>query len=298
MDPRLTIVVISRDRREDLLRSMAEHAALPERPAVVYVDNGSTDGSVEAIRAAFPAVKTVELGRNLGGAARNVAVEHHVTTPYIAFCDDDSWWEPGHLARAADLLDAHPHLAVIQGHILVGPQESDDPICIEMAASPLPSAPGQPGHPLLSFVCCAVVVRRDAFREVDGFHPRFSVGGEEELVGFDLAARGWWMSYVPSLVAHHHASPNRNRDMRRAIGIRNTMWTTWLRRPVWPAARRTARELVRLPRDRVTLRGLGWALAGAPWVLRERRPSPPHVEHFRMLLEDQQLRSESRRHVS
>jgi GT2 family glycosyltransferase len=136
VDTRLTIVVISRDRREDLLRSMAEHAALSERPAVVYVDNGSTDGSVEAVRAAFPGVKTVELGRNLGGAARNVAVEHHVATPYVAFCDDDSWWEPGHLGRAADLLDAHPRLAVVQGHILVGPQEADDPICTEMAASP------------------------------------------------------------------------------------------------------------------------------------------------------------------
>ena len=298
MDERLTIVVISRNRREDLLRSFARHAALPERPPVVYVDNGSSDGSIEAVRERFPAVAIVPLEANLGGAARNVAVRDHVATPYVAFCDDDSWWQPGHLARAADLLDAHPRLAVVQGHILVGPHEADDPICLEMARSPLPAAPGQPGHPLLSFVCCAVVVRRAAFLEVGGFHPRFSVGGEEELVGFDLAARDWWMSYVPELVAHHHASPNRDRHLRRAIGIRNTLWTTWLRRPLWPAARRTAREVARMPRDRVTARGLRWAIEGVPWVLRERRPSPAHVERRRMLLEEQQLASESRRHVS
>jgi N-acetylglucosaminyl-diphospho-decaprenol L-rhamnosyltransferase len=298
VDDRLTIVVISRNRREDLLRSLAVHAALPERPRVVFVDNASTDRSPDAVREAFPDVDVVELPRNLGGAARNVAVRDRVETPYVAFCDDDSWWEPGALAAAADLLDAHPRLAVVQGHILVGPEDRDDAICAEMARSPLPAAPGQPGHPLLSFVACAVVVRREAFLAVGGFHGRFSVGGEEELLGFDLAAEGWWMSYVPELVAHHHASPNRNRDMRRAIGIRNTIWTTWLRRPLWPALRRTARELLRMPRDRVTLRGLGWAVAGAPWVLRERRPSPAHVERFRMLLEEQQLSSESRRHVS
>jgi hypothetical protein len=32
-------------------------------------------------------------------------------------------------------------------------------------------------------------------------------------------------------------------------------------------------------------------------VLRERRPSPPHVEAMRRLLDGQQLRSESRRYV-
>ena len=298
MDPRLTIVVISRNRREDLLHSLARHAALSEQPRVVYVDNASTDGTPDAVRERFPGVAVVQLDHNLGGAARNVGVRDHVSTPYVAFCDDDSWWQPGHLARAADLMDAHPRLAVVQGHILVGPQEADDPICGEMAQSPIPPAPGQPGHPLLSFVACAVLVRRDAFLAVGGFHPRVKVGGEEELVGFDLAAAGWQMSYVPALRAHHHASTNRDRDERRAIGIRNMIWTTWLRRPMWPATRRTVRELRRLQPDQVTLRGLRWAVEGAPWVLRERRVSPPHVERYRMLLEDQQLTSSSRRHRS
>jgi hypothetical protein len=56
---------------------------------------------------------------------------------------------------------------VVQGHILVGPGERDDPICTEMAASPLPSGRGQPGHPLLSFVACAVVCRRSALLAAD-----------------------------------------------------------------------------------------------------------------------------------
>jgi GT2 family glycosyltransferase len=291
------VVVITRDRVDDLCNAVTHLVALEERPRIFVVDNGSSDGTVEVVRSRFPDVEVIALQENLGAAARNVAVAR-VTTPYVAFADDDSWWAPGGLTRAADLLDAHPRLALVNAHILVGPEERDDPICLEMAESPLPRAPDQPGHPLLSFIACAAMVRRDAFEAAGGFHPRLSVGGEEEILGHDLVGAGWQLSYVPDVVVHHHASINRDAHERRATGIRNTLWTTWLRRPVGPALVRTLRLLRRLPRDGVTIRGLRDGLAGAPWVLRERRVSPPHVEEARRLLEDQQLNSRARRYVS
>jgi GT2 family glycosyltransferase len=296
-DPRVAVVVVSRNRTETLLESVPRHLALPERPGVVVVDNASTDGSADLVAQRCPGVRVIRLGRNRGCAARNVGARA-VGTPYVAFSDDDSWWRAGALRRAADLLDAHPRLAVVQAHILVGPSERDDAICIEMAASPLPRVDAQPGHPLLSFVACAVVVRRDALLSVGGFSERFGIGGEEELLGWDLAAEGWLMSYVPDIVAHHHPPhvPG-GRPRRREVGIRNTLWTTWLRRPVPTAAARTVHTLARCPADWVTARGVARAVAGAPAVLRERRPSPPHVEAMRRLLDDQQLRSESRRYV-
>jgi hypothetical protein len=158
-----------------------------------------------------------------------------------------------------------------------------------MRASPLPRQPGQPGVPLLSFVACAVVLRRAAFLAVGGFAERLLTGGEEELVGWDLVAAGWQLSYLPEVIAHHCPPPAPDgRAARREIGIRNLLWTTWLRRPLAPAAARTVRELARLPRDRVTARALGRTLAGAPWVLRARRVSPPHVERMRRLLDHDQ----------
>ncbi|MDQ3770380.1 MAG: glycosyltransferase [Actinomycetota bacterium] len=294
---RLAIVVITRDRREELLRTLGELAALPEPVRTVLVDNASSDGTVEAVRERFPAVEIVALARNEGAAGRNPGVAR-LDEPYVAFCDDDSWWQPGALEDAVALLDAHPRLALIQGHVLVGADERDDPTCVEMAHSPLPARDGQPGHALLSFVCCAVVMRRAAFEEAGGFSPRLHLGGEEEIMGHDLAARGWLQSYVPELRAHHHPSKVRDAHARREVGIRNTLWTTWLRRPAGPAVRRTAAVLRRLPRDRVSARGVGRALAGLPWVLRERAPSPPHVEAMQAALEDQQLNSGARRYVS
>ena len=296
-DPRVSIVVASRNRREQLLDSIPRHLALPERPPVIVVDNASEDGSAEAVERAHPEVRVIRLDENLGGAGRNIGVRA-AETPYVAFSDDDSWWLPGALSRAADLMDADPRLGLIQARILVGAEQREDSICAEMARSPLPVAEGQVGHPLLSFVACAVVVRRSAFLAAGGFPRRFGVGGEEEIIGWDLVSAGWLLSYVPEIVGHH--CPPKvpgGRPERREIGIRNTLWTTWLRRPVGAATVRTTRELRRFPRDRVTARGLARAVGGLPWILRERRVSPPHVEEMRRMLEDQQLASESRRYV-
>jgi N-acetylglucosaminyl-diphospho-decaprenol L-rhamnosyltransferase len=283
-DPRVAVVVASRDRRDVLLEKLPCHLALPERPHVVLVDEASTDGTADAVAAALPRVTVIRLERSRGGAARNAGLEA-AAAPYVALCDDDSWWTPGALRRAADLLDRHPRLALINGHVLVGADGRVDPVCQEMARSPLPPLDGQPGRPLLSFLACAAVVRRSAVLEAGGFLERLQVGGEEELLGWDLAAAGWCLSYVPEIVARHDPPPNDGRPGRREIGLRNRLWTTWLRRPLRPAMARTVGELRRAPADRHTLRGGLRALAGLPWIVRERRPSPPHVERMRQLLD-------------
>jgi GT2 family glycosyltransferase len=295
-DPRVAVVVASRNRRDLLLRNLPRHLAMPERPPVVLVDDASTDGTAEAVRAELPEVRVIALERSQGGAARNHGLRA-LDTPYVALSDDDSWWRPGTLSRAADLLDRHPGLAVINGHVLVGADERDDPLCDEMAQTPLRAADGQPGYPLLSFIACGVVMRRAAVLEVGGFSERLGIGGEEELLGWDLAAAGWQLSYIPEVVAHHHPPPNPGRPERRELGIRNVLWTTWLRRPVRAAAVRTARELWGAPHDARTARAVARAVAGLPWLVRERQPSPPHVEAMRRLLEDQQLNSDVRRHI-
>jgi N-acetylglucosaminyl-diphospho-decaprenol L-rhamnosyltransferase len=196
----------------------------------------------------------------------------------VALCDDDSWWAPGALGRAADLLDRHPRLALVNAHILVGPDERLDPVCADMARDLVPREDGQPGHALLSFIACGVVLRRAAVLAAGGFPERFGTGGEEQPLGWDLAAAGWLMSYVPSVVAHHHPPPNDGRPERRARTLRNALWLTWLRRPAATAAARTVQLIGRSPRDRHTARGVAEALTGIPWVARERRVSPPRVE--------------------
>ncbi|TFV54900.1 glycosyltransferase [Mycobacterium sp. PS03-16] len=296
-DERVSVVVITHNRCTELDRTLHRLAELPERPAVVVVDNASTDGTADKVRTRHPEVTLLTPGRNMGAVGRNLGVRH-VETPYVAFCDDDTWYDPGALTRAADLLDAHPELAVVTASIIVEPDGRLDAICDEMADSPLDRAPGIPGHPLLSFLAGVSILRREAFLSVGGFSERLWLGGEEELLASDLARDGWLMTYVPEIVAHHHASRVRDTHLRRRHGIRNTLWFTWLRRPLPAAAMRTVRLLRRLPRDRVTASGIGDAVRGLPWVLRERRPVPAHLERGYRQLEDMQLNGGARKYVS
>ena len=296
-DERVTVVVITHDRREELHRTLASLEALPERPHVIVVDNASSDGTADMVRTRHPEVTLLTPGENLGAVGRNLGVAA-VDTPYVAFCDDDTWYDPGALQLAADLLDAHPSVAVVTAKIIVEPYGRVDAISDEMADSPLRRVPGIPGHPLLSFLAGVSVVRREAFQQAGGFSPRLWLGGEEELLASDLARAGWDMVYVPEVVAHHHASTARDSHLRRRHGIRNTLWFTWLRRPLPSAVRRTARLATRVPRDRITAYAVADALRGAPWVWRERRVVPAHVEHGYQQLEDMQLDGGARTYVS
>jgi GT2 family glycosyltransferase len=296
-DPRVAVVVITHQRRDELLLALSRLRALPEQPHVVVVDNGSTDGTAVAVRAQHPWVELIASPDNLGAVGRNVGVAR-LDTPYVAFCDDDTWWDPGSLRDAADVFDAHPRLAVATARILVEPGGTEDPIVAELRDSPVVGADWLPGPALGSFLAGASVLRREAFTEVGGFSERLWLGGEEELMAGDLAARGWELCYLPQLTVHHQASATRDPHRRRADGIRNTLWTTWLRRPLRPALRRTVHLLRTVPRDRVTARGLRQAVRGLPWVLRERRVLPPHAEARFAALEHAQRSSTARRYVS
>jgi GT2 family glycosyltransferase len=284
-DPRMAIVVVTHNRCEEVLRSLVQHVRLPAQPQIIVVDNGSTDGTVCAVAEHFPQVRVVQAGMNLGAAGRTLGVRQAVT-PYVALCDDDTWWAPDSLRRAADLFDRHPRLAIATGRVLVGPQEREDPICRFLAHSPLPSEPGMPGPSLLGFLAGASVIRRSAFLEAGGFEPRLFIGGEEELLAVDLAAKGWWLCYVPQLTVYHHPSQQRDRYARRWHLIRNRLWSVWLRRPLRSALRRTFHVLRSERWDSVSMRGFAAAFAGLPWIVRERRVVPQHVEMGLRLLEE------------
>ncbi|MDR7300218.1 glycosyltransferase family 2 protein [Haloactinomyces albus] len=296
VDAKSTVVIMTHNRRAEVLRTLEHMTTLADGARVIVVDNGSTDGTAEAIATHYPEVCLLRSRTNLGAVARNRAVEH-VDTPYVAFCDDDVRWQPGALSRAATLLDRCPELAAVTGRCLVEPELAEDPLTPELRESPIPAPSWLPGPAVLGGLAGTTMFRAAPFREVGGFSTRLWFGGEEELLSIDLAAREWWMCFAEDVVVHH--SPSRTRDShgRRRIGIRNTLWTTWLRRPWRSALRRSVSVLSTAPKDVSTFRAVAAAARGLPWVLRERRVVPARVEQALRLLEEPQRYSRARRYV-
>ncbi|HDR9203222.1 TPA: glycosyltransferase [Burkholderia vietnamiensis] len=280
-EPRVTAVVLTYRRADELARTLSRLTALPDRPAIVVVDNGSDDATAALVRERFAHVTLVHAPGNVGASGRNLGVAV-ARTRHVAFCDDDTWWAPGSIAEAADLLDAYPHVAAVTARVLVGAEEREDPTCALMADSPLDASVALPGRPILGLLAGATAFRRDAYLRAGGYHPRYFLGGEEALLALDLYRAGAWLVYAPQLTVHHYPSTQRDARARRSVSTRNDVWTAWLRWPAGAAFAHTVRMLPRLRRER----GILPALAGLPWILRERRAIPPHVERMRRRLDD------------
>jgi GT2 family glycosyltransferase len=255
---------------------------------VVAVDNASRDGT-DRIVANRPGIHAIVLPRNIGAAGRNIGVQA-ARTRYVAFCDDDGWYEPDGLVRAVEALERYPRLALVNARILVGDEQELDPISAEMAESPLPDRDGIPGTVLLGFMAGAVVMRTAAYREVGGYDPMFFIGGEEETLAMKLARAGWHMRYREDVVMHHLPSVA-NAPYLRSFGMRNTLWNSWLHRRAGNALRWTAFTLADSPKNRDWVLGVGRAARGLPTILRRRRAMPESLDHDYAVLDARRMAS-------
>jgi GT2 family glycosyltransferase len=279
----ISIVIATRNRSAQLATALDRLLCLDEAEEIIVLDNHSSDDTVRVARS-FPQVRVIELERNFGAGARTLGVRI-AHTPYVAFSDDDSWWQPGSLSRASELFASYPRLGLIAARVLVGQDERLDPIAAEMRMSPLEPKRPAPGRPVLGFLACGAIVRRTAFLDVSGFEERFGIGGEEQLLALDLVAADWDVTYIDELVALHHPQPSGDRADRKKIMIRNELWSSWLRRPAPVALVRTLKVLRQAPRESASQAALFEALKGLPWILERRKVLPKAIERNLRTLE-------------
>ena len=97
--PRLDIIIVSFNARGDLERCLHSlHASPPSMPhQIIVVDNASTDGSMDAVRAAWPQVQVIDMGRNAGFAAANNAGIRAGRGELILLLNSDTIVPPGSL---------------------------------------------------------------------------------------------------------------------------------------------------------------------------------------------------------
>jgi GT2 family glycosyltransferase len=294
-DERVAVAMVSLNGRRRIAAALERLTALAEQPLIIVVDNGSTDGTGDDVRRRFPQVEVIDAGTNLGAAGLNLAVAA-AGRPYVALADDDSWYEPGALRAAADLFDANPSLGLIDAHTLVGESRTPDPIHADMVDTPVADDPQLPGHRIMSFLQGVSIVRARAYLEAGGFDKRLLIGGPEEHLAAELLCRGWDLRYVPEVVARHVPDHGRQSPLARRLGLRNSLWFVWLRRPWRRALRWSVHVIGASPKDGVTVRGVLEAIRGLPWILRERRPLPAAVERQWALLDEQRRTSPARRY--
>ena len=129
--PTVSAIVVSYNTRDDVLRCLStleRHADLPFETLVV--DNASVDGSVDAVRATWPAVRIIANPRNVGFAAACNQGVLASRAPYALLLNSDAEVRPGAVPALVALLDARPDVAV------AGPRTLDEDGTVQVSFGP------------------------------------------------------------------------------------------------------------------------------------------------------------------
>ena len=117
----LSIIIVSFNARADLERCLESLRAAPASVdhEIIVVDNGSTDGSVEAARR-FPGVRVTEAGANLGFARANNIGIRASSGVNLLLLNSDTVVPAGSLDRLLDELARDPSAAVVGPRLVDG----------------------------------------------------------------------------------------------------------------------------------------------------------------------------------
>jgi GT2 family glycosyltransferase len=220
-DTRVAVLILNHNGRELLLACLRSLAATEHPPLyVVVVDNGSSDGSVEAVQAAFPAVHVCRNDLNLGVAGgRNSGIrwiEARFEADYVVFLDNDTQVEPGTVAALVEAADSAAGVGLVAPKAF---RRKGDPVLLSaggMAFNPYTGslrdvACGAPDGPrfdrmreIQAVPGFAFLARTDVLRAVGGFDEAFNPYGWEDV---DLSLRaskaGFRILYAPAAVVYH-----------------------------------------------------------------------------------------------
>ena len=214
----ITVAIVSWNTRE-LLRECL--ASMPASVDVWVVDNGSSDGSADMVRAEFPGARLVASTRNLGfgGAVNHVAGS--TSTPWLVVANADVRLGDGALDALLAAASRDPAAGAVAPRLVL-PDGSTQHSVFAFPTVPfsLLFALGLAGDRLCVpgrwdwrrarrvpwAIGALLLVRREAWDAAGGFDERQWMYAEDLELGWRLRSAGWATRYEPSAVVHHESA--------------------------------------------------------------------------------------------
>ena len=215
--PLVVSVILNTNRRDDTLECLRSLAATTYRSHVALVlDNASTDGSVEAIRAEFPDVRIHRLEQNLGYAGNNnVGIEQALAlgADWVFVLNEDTVLARDCLERLVEagqqdervgivgpMVYHHLEPRVIQS---AGGALSRDWSSFHLGQNALDEGQFPSPHQVDWISGCAILVRRAVIERVGTFDARYFYFWEETEWCLRASRAGWRVLHVPGAHLWH-----------------------------------------------------------------------------------------------
>lgn len=245
MSPEVSVVVVTWNGRSFLgpcLEALAAQRGIAAE--TILVDNASTEGTVEFVRARFPDVRIVALRENRGFAGGNNAGAREARGEFVAFLNNDTVPDSRWLRALRDGIDPRAGFLLATSRIVY----MHDPAVIDSAGDGLfrwggafkrhhgaPVETADVSGEVFGVCGAACLITKSVFDELAGFDEDFFASHEDVDLSYRARLRGYRCRYVADAVVRHHGSATLGRISPFAVfqGQRNLEWMYLKNTPGW-----------------------------------------------------------------
>lgn len=252
-----TIIITTKNRREELTRALS--SCLTQTGATIEVmvlDDGSTDGTAEMVRQAFPSVRLERSEESRGYIVRRNSGTRLARGRVVFSIDDDAAFTDAHTVAATLAWFSHERVGAVALPF------------VDVLRSPAVQQEAPPGSSLwvaAEYRGTAYAVRRDLFNTLGGYREVLLHQGEERDYCVRMLQAGFVVVAGRSAPIHHFESPKRDLTRQMTYGARNNLLFAWHNTPMpallWHAPGTAALTLVNAAR-------LGYGLMAARGLVR------------------------------
>jgi GT2 family glycosyltransferase len=203
---------------------------------VILADNGSTDGSVEWVKANYPQVRLICNGTNVGFCVANNRAIRAITSPYVALLNNDTRVEPGWLAALVEAAESDSTVGMCASKMLFADRPDIinstginlDPVGISWDRRGGELDDDRESEPVEVFGPCAgaALYRRGMLDQIGLLDEDFFAYLEDVDLAWRARLAGWRCLHVPAACVYHvhsgtaiEGSPFKNRLLGR-----NKVW--------------------------------------------------------------------------
>jgi glycosyltransferase involved in cell wall biosynthesis len=212
IEMRASVVIVSKDRKDQLRLAISSAISQTEPVEVLVVDDGSTDGTEEMVRSEFPGVWFTRSITSLGYITQRNRAARLCSGEVIFSIDDDAEFSSPHIV--AQTLDAFSHPRV--GAIAIPytePHKSGEIVQLARDSERIWITD--------SFRGTAYALRRDLFLSLGGYREHFVHQGEEMDFCIRLLDAGFVVRLGFGDLIHHYEHPKRDWSRVDYYGRRN-----------------------------------------------------------------------------
>ena len=212
-----TVVIVTKNRKDDLLVAVRSALSQTARPEVIVIDDGSTDGTAATLREC-PGVRFVRHDDSRGYIVRRNEAARLASGDAVFSIDDDAaFTSPLTVEQTLREFDA-PRIGAI-AIPYIEPRKSSH----QFQTAPDVRQPWITD----SFIGTAHAVRRDVFLKVGGYQEALVHQGEEEDFCLRMLAAGYVVRLGTADPIHHYESPRRDFSRMDYYGRRNAILFAW-----------------------------------------------------------------------